>query len=477
MIFSNLNKSIKIILPIFLGVFLMYYSSLQVSFKEILVYFKKADLVFVLLGVFLMLLSHLSRAYRWVLVLKEIGYNVSFFNSTMAIFSGYLVNYIFPRAGEFVRATSITNYEKVPFNKSMGSIISERIADVLMLFDSWSHMIPNNFFKQCGINPTAKIVNILRSKDISKPIIGFPFKAGSSLINYSYESNVDCLALDWTVDLNWAKKNINSSIAIQGNLDPASLIPNKSIFLEKNVLSILDINCELFRIENNLYFNLTGGQPSDDLTLSRSQVLTKDIGGENTHFHVYLDMSDEASAEHEAAAAFIFTGTGALVIHLPVTKSGLRRRCEESAAIEGETVSRFVFPLVRHLAPDEPILTSSERDFRHTFDALLGALRLQQMGFRRVWQTPGERWPFAGVGIAIGRCGGGAERRRGLKYGPRGPPGEGPRRRRGPGAARGRQEPAAVAGGGRGARGAVARSRALTRGGAPPVAGVGGGGL
>ena len=134
MIFSNLNKSIKIILPIFLGVFLVYYSSLQVSFKEILVYFKKADLVFVLLGVFLMLLSHLSRAYRWVLVLKEIGYNVSFFNSTMAIFSGYLVNYIFPRAGEFVRATSITNYEKVPFNKSMGSIISERIADVLMLF-------------------------------------------------------------------------------------------------------------------------------------------------------------------------------------------------------------------------------------------------------------------------------------------------------------------------------------------------------
>ena len=114
-------------------------------------------------------------------------------------------------------------------------------ADILMIFDSWSHMIPNNFFKQCGINPTAKIVNILKSKNVSKPIIGFPFKAGSSLINYSYESNVDCLALDWTVDLNWAKKNINSSIVIQGNLDPVSLIPNKSVFLEENVLSILNI--------------------------------------------------------------------------------------------------------------------------------------------------------------------------------------------------------------------------------------------
>ncbi len=131
-------------------------------------------------------------------------------------------------------------------------------ADVLMIFDSWSHMIPNSFFKQCGINPTAKIVDTLRSKNISKPIIGFPFKAGSSLINYSYESNVDCLALDWTVDLNWAKKNINSLITIQGNLDPASLIPNKSVFLEKNVLSILDI-----MKDNKFIFNVGHGLTPD----------------------------------------------------------------------------------------------------------------------------------------------------------------------------------------------------------------------
>jgi len=114
-------------------------------------------------------------------------------------------------------------------------------ADVLMLFDSWSHMIPNNFFKECAIDPTTRIINILKSKNVSKPIIGFPFKAGTSLINYSYESEVDCIALDWTVDLNWAIKNLNSSIAIQGNLDPASLIPSESYHLEKNVLSILDI--------------------------------------------------------------------------------------------------------------------------------------------------------------------------------------------------------------------------------------------
>ena len=61
MILSKLNKSLKIILPILLGFFLVYYSFLQVSFKEILIYFKKADLVFVLLGIFLMLLKILQQ--------------------------------------------------------------------------------------------------------------------------------------------------------------------------------------------------------------------------------------------------------------------------------------------------------------------------------------------------------------------------------------------------------------------------------
>ena len=113
-------------------------------------------------------------------------------------------------------------------------------ANVLMIFDSWSHMIPNNFYKQLAIDPIAEIVSLLRSRNIHVPIIGFPFKSGGSLTKYSYESNVDCIALDWTVDLDWALKNINSSIVIQGNLDPASLIPTESTFLLDSVKSILE---------------------------------------------------------------------------------------------------------------------------------------------------------------------------------------------------------------------------------------------
>ena len=114
-------------------------------------------------------------------------------------------------------------------------------ANVLMIFDSWSHMIPNNFYDQLAINPISEIIFLLRSRNINIPIIGFPFKSGGSLIKYSYESNVDCVALDWTVNLEWAVKNINPFIGMQGNLDPASLIPNKSPFLVNEVKSILEI--------------------------------------------------------------------------------------------------------------------------------------------------------------------------------------------------------------------------------------------
>ena len=135
---------------------------------------------------------------------------------------------------ELIETLSFYIVEKLEIQAKAG-------ADLLMIFDSWSHMIPNNFFDICGINPVSKIVRILRSRGIFVPIIGFPFKAGSSIIKYSFESEVDCIALDWSVDISWANSFINKDIVIQGNLDPASLIPIDSNHLQENVLSILNI--------------------------------------------------------------------------------------------------------------------------------------------------------------------------------------------------------------------------------------------
>jgi len=129
----TLKKYLKIILPILLGVFLIGYSLSKVPLSELLAYFKNANYFYIALGMFFGLLSHLSRSYRWLFQLEPMGYKVRFANSFMAVFSAYLINYTIPRAGEVARASILTTYEGVPFEKGFGSIVAERFADLIML--------------------------------------------------------------------------------------------------------------------------------------------------------------------------------------------------------------------------------------------------------------------------------------------------------------------------------------------------------
>ncbi|WP_034060600.1 lysylphosphatidylglycerol synthase transmembrane domain-containing protein [Lacinutrix jangbogonensis] len=131
---KSILKILKISLPILLGFFLIWYSLQDVPLQVVLEYWKSADKAWIVLGVFLGFLSHLSRAYRWLFQLEPLGYKVRLGNSIMAVFATYLINYTIPRAGEVARATILTNYEGVPFEKAFGTIVAERVADVLVVF-------------------------------------------------------------------------------------------------------------------------------------------------------------------------------------------------------------------------------------------------------------------------------------------------------------------------------------------------------
>ncbi len=116
-----------------MGVLLVWYSLSKISITELIQYFKNANYWWIGLGLLFGFLSHLSRAYRWKYLLEPLGYTLRFPNSIMAVFATYLVNYTIPRAGEVTRATIITNYEGVPFEKGFGTIVSERVADMIVL--------------------------------------------------------------------------------------------------------------------------------------------------------------------------------------------------------------------------------------------------------------------------------------------------------------------------------------------------------
>lgn len=130
---SKTKSILKVGLPLLLGVVLVWYSLSQISVSTLIQYFKDADYTWIILGVIFGILSHMSRAYRWLYMAEPLGYKPKFANSFMAVYSAYLINFTIPRAGEIARASILTNYEGVPFNKGFGTIVAERIADTMML--------------------------------------------------------------------------------------------------------------------------------------------------------------------------------------------------------------------------------------------------------------------------------------------------------------------------------------------------------
>ena len=148
-----------------LGGFLVWYSLSKISMDVLIGYFKEANYSWIFLGLFFGILSHLSRAYRWKFMLEPLDFKPKFANNVLAVLVGYLVNLALPRAGEVSRALVLTNYENVPFEKGFGTIVAERIADLIMMlcivmitlfveFDFIYNLLTKNF------NPTKIIIGL-----------------------------------------------------------------------------------------------------------------------------------------------------------------------------------------------------------------------------------------------------------------------------------------------------------------------------
>ncbi|CAM3451909.1 lysylphosphatidylglycerol synthase transmembrane domain-containing protein [Zobellia roscoffensis] len=133
---DNIKKILKTALPIVLGVFLVWYSYHKTSpedREQILFYIKEANLLWVGLSILLGMLGHISRAVRWNFLLEPLGYKPKIINNVFILLMAYFANLGIPRTGEILRATALTSYEDVPFEKGFGTIVTERVIDVIML--------------------------------------------------------------------------------------------------------------------------------------------------------------------------------------------------------------------------------------------------------------------------------------------------------------------------------------------------------
>ena len=95
--------------------------------------FKSVNIFWIVVVCFLFMLSNLFRAWRWNQLLEPLGYKPKLVNSIGAIMLGYFTNMAIPRIGEVVRAASLSKYEDIPVEKIFGTIVVDRILDVISL--------------------------------------------------------------------------------------------------------------------------------------------------------------------------------------------------------------------------------------------------------------------------------------------------------------------------------------------------------
>ena len=133
---KSLTKILKIGVPLALGSFLIWYIYNKFTpsqLEELSGYIKNANYWIVGLSVGLNLLSHLARAHRWSFMLAPLGYKPRLANNFMAVSIAYLMNIFIPKSGEVSRGIVLDKYEKIPFSAGFGTIISERIVDLIFL--------------------------------------------------------------------------------------------------------------------------------------------------------------------------------------------------------------------------------------------------------------------------------------------------------------------------------------------------------
>jgi hypothetical protein len=132
---SKIRKFLSLIIPLLIGIIIIYYQFTTLNPEElekIKTSFIKADYFYIFLSLFIALFGFWSRAYRWKFALQHLGYQTKFHNDLMTVCVSYLVNLTIPRSGEISRAALLKKYENVPFDKGFGTIVAERIVDMII---------------------------------------------------------------------------------------------------------------------------------------------------------------------------------------------------------------------------------------------------------------------------------------------------------------------------------------------------------
>lgn len=126
----------KFLLFLGLGIFLLWLTVRSFGEKEIqqvkdLIFHANFTVVVFCSGI--LVFSHFIRALRWKMMIEPLGRSPKRSNVFFAVLAGYFFNLLFPRLGEVMKCTFISKYEDVPVDKLIGTMVAERLVDLICL--------------------------------------------------------------------------------------------------------------------------------------------------------------------------------------------------------------------------------------------------------------------------------------------------------------------------------------------------------
>ena len=131
---KNIIKVFKFLIFFTLGIFIFWliYKDQDISrIKSVLT--NEVNYFWVVVSLLIGLVSHISRTLRWGLMIEPVSHKPKFANTFMAVMIGYLMNLALPRMGEISRCGVLTRYEKISFSKLFGTVVAERLVDMISL--------------------------------------------------------------------------------------------------------------------------------------------------------------------------------------------------------------------------------------------------------------------------------------------------------------------------------------------------------
>ena len=179
---SVLKNSLTVLISIAIAGLFLWLALRGLDFDKIKNSLQKANYLWVAFASVFGVSAYVFRAVRWNLLLEPMGYKISNSNSLWSISFGYLMNLTIPRSGELARSTALYGVEKVPVDKSFGTIILERVVDLvcMIIFLGLTLIFKfeaiKSFYENSGFKPNPKLIITIIVIGIIGLFLFFKFK-------------------------------------------------------------------------------------------------------------------------------------------------------------------------------------------------------------------------------------------------------------------------------------------------------------